>query len=146
VKDKILAPYLPVVLTKFLLALVGLVLGIFDPNLSVVLTEFLLLFLRLSSVQQPGSGGIYQLCPHCGGQSPEPGGRCEQGSALWHQPPPLCRLHALLQVHFSVADPDPNRDPDPSAPCVFGLWIRILLSSSKNSKKNLDSYCFVTSF
>ncbi len=26
------------------------------------------------------------------------------------------------------------------------IWIRILLSSSKNSKKNLDSYCFVTSF
>ncbi len=24
------------------------------------------------------------------------------------------------------------------------VWIRILLSSSKNSKKNLDSYCFVT--
>ncbi len=27
-----------------------------------------------------------------------------------------------------------------------GSGIRILLSSSKNSKKNLDSYCFVTSF
>ncbi len=26
------------------------------------------------------------------------------------------------------------------------VWIRILLSPSKNSKKNLDSYCFVTSF
>jgi hypothetical protein len=26
------------------------------------------------------------------------------------------------------------------------VWIRILLSSSKNSKKNLDSNCFVTSF
>jgi hypothetical protein len=25
------------------------------------------------------------------------------------------------------------------------IWIRILLLSSKNSKKNLDSYCFVTS-
>jgi hypothetical protein len=24
------------------------------------------------------------------------------------------------------------------------IWIRILLSSSKNSKKNIDSYCFVT--
>jgi hypothetical protein len=34
-------------------------------------------------------------------------------------------------------DPDPPPDPDPSI---------ILLSSSKNSKKNLDSYCFVTSF
>ncbi len=27
----------------------------------------------------------------------------------------------------------------------YGVRIRILLSSSKNSKKNLDSYCFVTS-
>jgi hypothetical protein len=26
------------------------------------------------------------------------------------------------------------------------VWIRILLSSRNNSKKNLDSYCFVTSF
>ncbi len=56
----------------------------------------------------------------------------------------------------SVADPN----PDPSNPYVFGppgsgsisqqvqygIWIRILLSSSKNRKKNLASYCFVTSF
>jgi hypothetical protein len=34
-------------------------------------------------------------------------------------------------------DPDPNPDPDQSI---------ILLSSSKNSKKNLDYNCFVTSF
>jgi hypothetical protein len=32
-------------------------------------------------------------------------------------------------------DPDPVPDPDPS-----------IISSSKNSKKNLDSYFFVTSF
>jgi hypothetical protein len=40
------------------------------------------------------------------------------------------------------SDPDPlvkGMDPDPD-PFI------ILLSSSKNSKKNLDSYCFVTSF
>jgi hypothetical protein len=61
----------------------------------------------------------------------------------------------------SVADPDRDSDPDPH---VFGppgsgstshrygsgsrilLWIRILLSSCKNSKKNLDSYYFVTLF
>ncbi len=37
-------------------------------------------------------------------------------------------------------------DPDPD-PLVRGtVWIRILLSASKNSKKNLDSYCFVTLF
>ncbi len=61
-------------------------------------------------------------------------------------------------------DLDPNPDPDQSEPYVFGppgsgdgilksgVWIRlriqilIFLSSSKNSKKNLDSYCFVTFF
>ncbi len=30
--------------------------------------------------------------------------------------------------------------------CFCTSWIQILISSSKNSKKNLDSYCFVTSF
>ncbi len=30
--------------------------------------------------------------------------------------------------------------------CFWASRIRILLSSSKNSKKNLDSYCLVTSF
>ncbi len=30
--------------------------------------------------------------------------------------------------------------------CFWAPWIRILLSLSKNSKKNLDFYCFVTSF
>ncbi len=29
--------------------------------------------------------------------------------------------------------------------CFWASWIRILLSSSKNKKKNLDSNCFVTS-
>ena len=59
----------------------------------------------------------------------------------------------------SVADPD----PDPPDPQVFGppgsrsgsrsgstsqkeVRIRILLSSCKNNKKNLDSYYFVTLF
>jgi hypothetical protein len=40
-------------------------------------------------------------------------------------------------MFLGLADPDP----------LVRVWIRIiLLSSSKNSKKNLDSYCFVTSF
>jgi hypothetical protein len=65
----------------------------------------------------------------------------------------------LISVNASVADPDLNQDPDPSDPFDFGppgsgfiaeVWMRIrirsLLSPSKNSKKNLDSYCFVTSF
>jgi hypothetical protein len=30
--------------------------------------------------------------------------------------------------------------------CFWASRIRILLSSSKNSKQHLDSYCFVTSF
>jgi hypothetical protein len=47
-------------------------------------------------------------------------------------------------MFFDLPDPDPDplvkgMDPDPD------LFI-ILLSSSKNSKKNLDSCCFVTSF
>jgi hypothetical protein len=41
----------------------------------------------------------------------------------------------LLDLDPLVRGMDP--DPDPSI---------ILLSSSKNSKTNLDSYCFVTSF
>jgi hypothetical protein len=52
---------------------------------------------------------------------------------------PNCHYLHLLQYYLlaSVADPDPD-------PLV--IWIRILLSSSKNSKKNLDSYYFVTLF
>jgi hypothetical protein len=52
-------------------------------------------------------------------------------------------------VSFSVADPDPP-DPRVSASWIrihyLEVWIRILLSLSKNSKKNLEFYCFVTSF
>ena len=52
-------------------------------------------------------------------------------------------------LNCSLADPDPNPD-------LYVFWtprihwsevlIRILLSFSKNSRKNLDSYFFVTSF
>jgi hypothetical protein len=48
----------------------------------------------------------------------------------------------LPAVFLGLPDPDPlakGMDPDPAPD-------RILLSSNKNSKKNLDSYCFVTSF
>jgi len=38
-------------------------------------------------------------------------------------------------------------DPDPDKTVIEArIRIRILISSSKISKKNLDSYCFVTSF
>jgi hypothetical protein len=47
------------------------------------------------------------------------------------------RIH---RIHMFLCLLDP--DPDPSVE----VWIRILLSPSKKSKKNLDSYCFVTSF
>jgi hypothetical protein len=44
-------------------------------------------------------------------------------------------------------DPDPlvrGMDPDPDP--LIRVWIRIRLSTCKNSKKNLDSYYFVTIF
>jgi hypothetical protein len=37
-------------------------------------------------------------------------------------------------------------DPDPVVRGMDLAPVRILLSSRKNSKKNLDFYCFVTSF
>ncbi len=58
---------------------------------------------------------------------------------------PVFRIR-IHRVHMFLGLPDPypdplvrgvDPDPDPSI---------ILLSSSKNSKKNLDSYCFVTTF
>jgi hypothetical protein len=55
----------------------------------------------------------------------------------------------LSSARCSVPDPDSN--PDPPDPRVFlasriRIWIRILLSSCKNNKKNLESYYFVTLF
>jgi hypothetical protein len=51
-------------------------------------------------------------------------------------------LRIRIRIHMFLGFLDP--DPDPR---VRGtLWIRILISSSKNSKKNLDFYCFVTLF
>ncbi len=65
----------------------------------------------------------------------------------------------LFRVNMHSANKKiPNEedsDADPSDPYVFGppgcrsgseVWIRILLSAYKNSKKNLDSYCFVILF
>jgi hypothetical protein len=56
---------------------------------------------------------------------------------------------------LSVADPDPDPyvfgllgpDPDPSVIDTVHIMIRlrIFLLSSKNSRKNVDSYIFVTS-
>ncbi len=46
-----------------------------------------------------------------------------------------------MYLRNSVTDPDPDPRINQSE-----VWIRILLSPSKKSKKNLDSYCFVTSF
>jgi hypothetical protein len=51
-------------------------------------------------------------------------------------------------MFLSLPDPDPlvrGMDPD-SDPSMDPDHSIILLSLSKNSKKNLDSYCFVTSF
>jgi hypothetical protein len=85
-------------------------------------------------------------------------------------PDPDPNLRIRIHMFLGLPDPDPlvrGMDPDPD-PHVFGppgsgsisqryrsgsgstgFWtsrIRILLSSSKISKKNLDSFCFVTSF
>jgi hypothetical protein len=60
-----------------------------------------------------------------------------------------CGVFKLQYLSKPVADPDPDPDPDPPDPRVFGppgsdhwseVWIRIriLLSLSKNGKKNLD--------
>jgi hypothetical protein len=49
------------------------------------------------------------------------------------------RVRIRIRIHMFL-----SLNPDP----LSEVWIRIriLLSASKNSKKNLDSYCFVTSF
>jgi hypothetical protein len=44
----------------------------------------------------------------------------------------------------SVADPDPNLDPDGSVGSIC-FWSKVWIRR-KISKKNLDSYCFVSSF
>ncbi len=65
----------------------------------------------------------------------------------------LCRSWYIWVLTNSVADPDPDPsdayvfrllDPDPLARGMEQIWI--LQSSCKNSKKNLDSYCFMTLF
>ncbi len=60
----------------------------------------------------------------------------------------MVRTHKrILEMYFCKS----HRFGSESGFGSTGFWasrvrIRILLSSSKNSKKNLDSYCFVTSF
>jgi hypothetical protein len=55
-----------------------------------------------------------------------------------------------ISVYSGVADPNSDLflglDPDPDPLGTVWIRIRILLSASKNSKKNLNSYCFVTPF
>ncbi len=63
----------------------------------------------------------------------------------WFCPPgQLIRLCLKMVWLFaiSVADPDPNPDPHVFGPPGSGSFYH----KAKNSKKNLDSYCFVTSF
>jgi hypothetical protein len=50
---------------------------------------------------------------------------------------------------LGLPDPDPDplvRGMDPDPRILLWIRIRILLLSCKNSKKNLDSYYFVTLF
>ncbi len=49
------------------------------------------------------------------------------------------RIRIRIRIHMFLS-------PDPDPLSEVWIQIRILLSASKNSKKNLDSYCFVTSF
>jgi hypothetical protein len=53
----------------------------------------------------------------------------------------LPELHSLLCKKFGSGLG--KIIPDPLVRCT--VWLRILPSSSENSKKNLDFYCFVTS-
>jgi hypothetical protein len=57
----------------------------------------------------------------------------------------ISRLHGqvFLQCFGSVCE---SGSKSTGSTCFWASWIRIILSSSNNSKKNLDSYCFVTSF
>jgi hypothetical protein len=92
------------------------------------------------SVTRAWAGSPPTLCPSS---------RAGPSSTTWpasYPPPSTSRASSVLLILgyqcLGLLDPDPGplvrcMDPDPSI---------ILLSSSKNSKKNLDSYCFVTSF
>jgi hypothetical protein len=60
------------------------------------------------------------LCSNVGG-SGSGGSICFWASWIWIR---ICKSEVRIRIQ---------------------LWIRILLSSSKNSKKSLDSYCFATS-
>ncbi len=78
-------------------------------------------------------------------------------------PASSCTIKSHITHHIlahsdlsSVTDPDPNLGPGPSEPYASWIrihksevWIRIrlriLLSPSKNTKNNLDYYCFLTS-
>jgi hypothetical protein len=55
----------------------------------------------------------------------------------WHQKAsvPVLWIRIRIRTFSGLPDPDP----------LVRIRIRILLSSGKNSKKNLDPYCFVTS-
>jgi hypothetical protein len=53
-------------------------------------------------------------------------------------------LRIRIRIHMFLGLPDP--DPLVEVLIRIRILIRILLSSCKNSKKNLDSYYFVTIF
>jgi hypothetical protein len=94
-----------------------------------------------------GTAGVPQLWAAVGGgdtdgaATPAQDQVCRRAQALRARSlrPARC-LQVCISVLFSVADPN----PDPRDPYVFGR-LQIRLSSSKNSKKHIDSYCFVTS-
>jgi hypothetical protein len=101
-----------------------------------IIGDFLLAFFLLIKLGDPASSLLLasDLFLSCGGQENVPYRRQSEIS---------CVINGTVQVPASIADPNPKD------PYGWAFWIRIririLLSSSKNnSKKNLDSYCFVT--
>ncbi len=76
----------------------------------------------------------------------------ENHSASVHRHLNIHNYCKIYTVHVPGFGPLPglqssNADPDPSDPYVFGHPDHsIMISSSKNSMKSLDSYCYVTSF
>ncbi len=82
----------------------------------------------------------------------------DNGKSISNRKASKCKTVRNSTVATSVADPDPNPDLDLPDPHVFGppgsgsgsISLRYGSRSGsfylQNSKKNLDFYCFVTSF
>jgi SpoVK/Ycf46/Vps4 family AAA+-type ATPase len=61
-------------------------------------------------------------------------------------PGPRAAHHILHSILRELTDKQVNQCSGSGSTCFWASRIWILISTSKNSKKNLDSYCCVTSF